>query len=256
MAKKIKVLFAGESMYLFMSIYKGYDFHGLGRYSETGNYFINALTEDGMHVDYIPTDKVQECFPWTPEELRKYDVVAVSDVGSNTFLISERTLNGERTSNRLRSIEKYVEDGGGFLMWGGYTSFTGIAGKGFYKNTPIERILPVSLMETDDRVETPEGILPTIKLDNHPILRGIPNKWEGWFLSYNRLIAKEGASVIADIKEYNNDPFLVVWDYKKGRTLASAVDCAYHGAAKSFLEWKYSKKLYSNMVKWLAKRID
>jgi uncharacterized membrane protein len=255
MAKKIKVLFAGESMYLLMGVFKGYDYHCLGRYSKSGDYFINALTEDGIDVDYIPTEKVPEQFPWTSEQLKEYDVVAVSDVGSNTFLISERTLNGERTPNRLKSIEKYVEDGGGFLMWGGYISFTGIVGKGFYKNTPIEKILPVSLMATDDRVETPEGILPTIKIKNHPILNGIPDKWEGWFLSYNRLIAKNGATVIADIKEYNNDPFLVGWDYKKGRTLASAVDCAYHGAAKSFLDWNYSKKLYSNMVKWLAKRI-
>jgi len=256
MDKKIRVLFAGESMYLSISVYKGYDHHSLGRYSESGNYFINALKEDNMDVDYIPTDKVPEEFPWTPEELKKYDVVAVSDVGSNTFLISERTLKGERTPNRLISIEKYVADGGGFLMWGGYTSFTGIGGKGFYKNTPIEKILPVSLMSTDDRVETPEGILPEIKIRNHPILKGMPDKWKGWFLSYNRLIPKKGADVIADIKEYDNDPFLVAWKYQKGRTLASSVDCAYHGAAESFLKWDYSKKLYSNMVKWLAKRLD
>ena len=61
--------------------------------------------------------------------------------------------------------------------------------------------------------------------------------------------------MIADIKEYDNDPFLVGWEYEKGRTLASAVDCAHHGAAPSFLKWKYSSTLYANMVKWLAKEI-
>jgi uncharacterized membrane protein len=81
-------------------------------------------------------------------------------VGSNTFLISERTMNGDKTPNRLKLIERYTEEGGGFLMWGGYLFFTGFAGKGFYKRTPIEKILPVSLMETDDRVEVPEGFLP------------------------------------------------------------------------------------------------
>jgi uncharacterized membrane protein len=45
-------------------------------------------------------------------------------------------------------------------------------------------------METDDRVEVPEGFLPMITEEDHPILEGIPSNWEGWFLSYNRLIPK------------------------------------------------------------------
>ena len=58
-------------------------------------------------------------------------------------------------------------------MWGGYLSFTGLHGYGFYKRTPIERLLPVELMETDDRVEVPEGF-PRILVKDHPILQGIP----------------------------------------------------------------------------------
>ena len=63
-------------------------------------------------------------------------------------------------------IEQYVKDGGGFFVWGGYLSFTGLSGKGFYKNTPIENLLPVNLMETDDRVEVPEGFLPRSLSEN------------------------------------------------------------------------------------------
>ena len=110
-------------------------------------------------------------------------------------------------------------------------------------------------METDDRVEVPEGFLPTILEKDHPILNGIPDEWEGWFLSYNRLIPKEGATVIAVIEEYDNDPFLVAWDYGQGRSLASAVDCAHHGAAPSFLNWEYTSTLYANMVRWCAREI-
>ena len=239
MEKKIKILFAGEAIYTLQTIYKGWDSFSMGRYFEHGGAFINALNEHGIDFDYCPTNRVAEEFPWTLEEMKNYDVIVVSDVGSNTFLISQRTMNGERTPNRLKLIERYVREGGGFLMWGGYLSFTGLYGKAFYKRTPIETLLPVELMETDDRVEVPEGFLPRITEPGHPILKGIPPEWEGWFLSYNRLIPKGGADVIAVIEEYNNDPFLVAWEYGKGRSIASAVDCAHHGAAPSFLKWSF-----------------
>ena len=252
MEKRIKVLFAGEAIYTLQTVYKGWDSFSMGRYFEHGGYFIKALKEKGIDFDYIPTNKVAEEFPWTLEELKTYDALVVSDVGSNTFLISQRTMAGEKTPNRLKLIERYVAEGGGFLMWGGYLSFTGLHGKGFYKRTPIEKLLPVDLMETDDRVEVPEGFLPRVVKADHPIVKGIPKKWEGWFLSYNRLIPKEGSTVIAVIEEYDNDPFLAVWEYGKGRSLASAVDCAHHGAAPSFLNWMYTSELYGNMVKWCA----
>jgi len=253
MAKKIKVLFAGEAIYVLTTIYKGWDSFEMGRYMEHGTYFIKALEENGIDYDYIPTNHVAEEFPWSLEELKPYDVVVLSDVGSDTLLISQRCMQGERTPNRLKNIEQYVREGGGFLMWGGYLSFTGLFGKGFYKRTPIEKLLPVNLMETDDRVEVPEGFVPVIRETKHPILQGIPEKWEGWFLSYNRLIPKDGATVIATIEDYDDDPFLVVWEYGKGRSLASAVDCAHHGAAPTFLNWKYTSTLYGNMVRWCAR---
>lgn len=255
MSKKIKVLFAGEAIYELTTIYKGWDSFSMGRYYEHGGYFIKALEENDIEYDYCPTHKVAEEFPWSLEELEKYDVIVVSDVGSDTFLVSRRTMLGEKTPNRLKLMERYVAEGGGFLMWGGYLSFTGLHGKAFYKRTPIEKLLPVNLMETDDRVEVPEGFLPKIVKPDHPILNSIPEKWEGWFLSYNRLIPKSNATVIATIEEYDNDPFLIVGKYEKGRSMASAVDCAHHGAAPSFLNWEYTSKLYGNMVKWLAKRL-
>ena len=250
-----KILFAGEAIYALTTIYKGWDSFGMGKYWEHGKFFEKALKDNNIEYDYIPTNKVMEEFPWTLEELKQYDAIVVSDVGSNTFLVSEKTMAGEKTPNRLKRIEQYVYEGGGFLMWGGYLSFTGLYAKAFYKNTPIEKLLPVNLMQTDDRVEVPEGFMPKIVEKKHCILDGIPEKWEGWFLSYNRLIPKENATVIAVIEDYFNDPFLVVGEYGKGRTMASAVDCAHHGAAPSFLNWAYTSKLYGNMVKWICKDI-
>ncbi len=255
MSRQIKVLFSGEGIYQDTTIYKGWDLFHIGEYIEHGQHFIDALEKNGMEVDYIPTPRAAEEFPFTLEELQKYDAVVLSDVGANTLLMCDRTRRGIRTPNRLKLLEEYVSKGGGFIMWGGYLSFTGLQGKGFYKDTPIETMLPVNLMERDDRRETPEGFQPVIDNKDHPIFSGMPDKWEGWFMSYNRLIAKKEAAVLAHIEEYDNDPFLVIWEYGKGRSLASAVDCAHHGAPPSFLNWKYSSTYFANVVKWVAKVI-
>jgi uncharacterized membrane protein len=255
MGESIKVLFAGEAIYMLTTVYKGRDSFNMGRYVEHGTHFLKAMEQHDIDCDYCPTNKVAEEFPWTLEELKRYDVIAVSDVGSDTFLISQRCMEGERSPNRLKLIEQYVREGGGFLMWGGYLSYTGLRGKGFYKRTPVEKLLPVTLMETDDRVEVPEGFLPTVRQPAHPVLTGVPPKWEGWFLSYNRFFPKEGSTVIADIAEYDRDPFLVVGEYGRGRSMASAVDCAHHGASPAFLSWEHAYTLYANMVRWCAKKL-
>lgn len=255
MGRKLKVLFAGEAIYQQISTFKGFNSFEMGKYFEHGKYFEKALVDNGIEYDYVPTPKVAEEFPWTLEEMKKYDAIIVSDVGSDTFLISARTMSGERTPNRLKLIEQYVAEGGGFLMWGGYLSFTGLYGKGFYRGTAIERLLPVELLPYDDRIEAPEGFLPKILVKDHPIFEGLPEKWEGFFLSYNRLIPKKGATVLGIIEEYDDDPFLTIWDYGKGRAMASAVDCAHHGAAPSFLNWEYTSRLYGNMVRWICKDI-
>lgn len=83
MNKKLKVLFAGESIYVQKLIYKGFDNFSIGSYVEHAEHYLNALRDNGIEVDYIPTNKVGEEFPWTLEELKNYDVVVVSDVEGN-----------------------------------------------------------------------------------------------------------------------------------------------------------------------------
>ncbi|MHB8277308.1 MAG: glutamine amidotransferase [Candidatus Humimicrobiaceae bacterium] len=83
MNKKLKVLFAGESIYVQKLIYKGFDNFSIGSYVEHAEHYLNALRNNGIEVDYIPTNKVGEEFPWTLEELKNYDAVVVSDVEGN-----------------------------------------------------------------------------------------------------------------------------------------------------------------------------
>ena len=251
----MKVLLAGEGIYSCRTIFKGWDQFTMGTYSEEAHYFMDSLTEHGIDFDYIPTNRVQQEFPWTEKEMHTYDVIILSDVGSNSLTLTNECYRGERSPNRMIEIERYVRNGKGFIMFGGYLSFTGIWGRGFYKRTPIERLLPVDLMETDDRIECPEGVTPKIIEKDHPILKGIPQVWPCWFVSLNRLQPKEDATVLAVVESYDNVPFLVVHDYGKGRSVASSVDCAPHGATPSFFEWKYRSLYFANIVRWAAGEI-
>ena len=251
----MKVLFAGEGITWSKTIYKGWDQFSMTNYSEEGHYFTESLEEENIDFDYIPTNRVQQEFPWVEEDMKKYDVIIMSDVGSNSLTLTNECYTGERSPNRMIELEKYVRSGGGFVMFGGYLSYTGLWGRGFYKRTPIEKLLPVNLMETDDRIECPEGVTPKILKGEHPILKGIPDEWPCWFVSLNRLEAKKGATVLSIVEEYENVPFLTVHEYGKGRSVASCADCAPHGATPSFFNWEYRSKYFGNIVRWADKEI-
>ena len=114
-----------------------------------------------------------ESLPYTLEELNQWDVIIISDVGANSFLLSDKVfVEGKREPNRLALLKEWVEQGGGLAMAGGYLTFSGLEAKAGYYRTPIEKILPVDIYPFDDRVETPEGTDAQVLLPDHPILRG------------------------------------------------------------------------------------
>ncbi len=251
MSEKIRVLFAGETWITYETHIKGLDSFTVGKYGEGTRWLKTALQNNDMVVDHIPNHLAPRHFPTIMEGLKGYNVVILSDIGSNTLTLHPDTVDFSRaTPNRLELLRDFVSQGGGLIMFGGWMSFQGIEGKAHYKNTPIEEILPVELLQGDDRVEVPQGIYPECAAD-HAITRDIPTKWP-MLLSYNRIIAKENATVLA---RYGNDPMLVLWDYEQGRTAAFAADCAPHGASSEFLEWGYYPKLWSRVIQWLAKRL-
>ena len=56
-----------------------------------------------------------------------YDVVVLSDIGANSFLLTDETfLRSEQTTNRLvAAVRLRSRRGGGLVMVGGYMSFSG-----------------------------------------------------------------------------------------------------------------------------------
>ena len=251
MKKQLSILFVGESCIVHTIEFKGYDNFTATRYNEPAAIMKKVFEGEGYKFTHVPCHRVHLDFPTSLEQLNAYDVVILSDVGSNTMLLHPDTSRfSKRTVNLLKLIKEYVENGGGFGMIGGYMTFQGMEAKGKYKDSYIEDILPVNLLTYDDRVEIPEGVDLTIDPSSHEVLNNLPSTWP-YILGYNRLIAKEDSKVLV---KNGKDPIITIGQYGKGRTLAYATDCAPHWASPELCQWEYYGKLWSNLVTWLASK--
>ena len=75
-----KILIAGESWTSHTIHIKGFDTFTTSKYEEGVKWFKEGLEKNGIEVDYIPNHLAPEKFPVTLEELKKYDVVFLSDI--------------------------------------------------------------------------------------------------------------------------------------------------------------------------------
>ena len=245
----ISVLMVGESWIKHTIHMKGFDHFHTTEYEEGAGVFLAAMDDAGYDVTYIRAHEISQRFPTTRADLDPFDVVILSDIGSNSFLLCDETwLRSERTVNRLGLLGEYVEGGGGLLMVGGYMSFSGIDGRARYQASPLSSTLPVSMLDRDDRVEVPEGLVAAFPNPDHPALGGTPAEWP-ILLGYNEVKAKPGAIVVA---EYNGDPLLVVDNVGSGRCVAFMSDVAPHWAPGEFMSWPHYAKLWSSIVSWAA----
>lgn len=245
----MRVLLAGESWTMHTIHQKGFDSFTTTEYGEGHQWLSAAIRGAGHELDYLPNHRANNEFPFTADDLAVYDAVLLSDIGSNTLLLPTDTfINSVPTANRLESLRTYVERGGGLVMIGGYLTFQGIDGKGRYGRTPVEEALPVILEAGDDRVEAPQGVAPVVVAAGHPIVSGLPSTWPV-VLGYNRLTAKEGATVIATA---GSDAFLVAGTFGQGRSVAYASDCGPHWAPPAFVEWDGYARLWQQIVRWVG----
>lgn len=250
MDKKLKVLLVGETWIVRTMEIKGFDSFEVNSYGTGKEYLERAMHEGGFEFLHMPCHCIDTQFPATAEALREMcDVLIISDVGANTFLLPVETfLQSKRSPNKLEIIKQYVEEGGGLCMVGGYMSFMGIEGKGKYYRTPVEKVLPVSFLPCDDRQEHPEGIEITVPETGHPVLQNLPERLTG-ILGYNRAEAKSSAEVLLS---YGSDPILAVGTYGKGRSAAYATDCAPHWSSPEFSDSPAYRTLWGNIVRWLG----
>jgi uncharacterized membrane protein len=244
------VLLCGESWVTHSVHIKGVDSFNTSTYVEGAGAMRAALAEAGTDVEYLPGHLVPARFPGTAGELARYEAVILSDIGANSLLLSPDTFERSLAApNRLQQIEQYVRGGGGLLMIGGYLSFAGIEGKARYQRTPVEDALPVTISETDDRAETPQGVVPEVRVPDHPVLAGLPADWPA-LLGYNRVTARPTASVVVTC---GDDPLIACGDYHAGRSAVFTSDCAPHWGPPAFMDWPGYGPLWSNLIAWLAR---
>lgn len=249
MKKPLSILFVGESCFATTTEYKGVNHFSETNYHESAAIMQRMFEGLGHKWTHIPCHLVSREYPRTLEEMSQYDAVLFSDVGTDTFLLlPEMVRTGKRITNLLRLTCEYVQNGGGFGMIGGYMTYQGMEGKGKWKDSPIEAILPVNLLYGDDRSERPEGADLTCDPGAHPVLAGLPAQWP-YILGYNKLVAKPDAKVLV---EYDGDPIIALAKYGKGRTLAYATDCTPHWAPAAMHTWEHYPTLWDNLVHWLA----
>lgn len=256
---KVRVLYVGDSSVTTGALSASSNFS----YDQRGVIIENAAQKilDAWHknpryeVSYLTGWDALAKFPETPEALRAYDVVILSDVDSDSLVLypPERSTRAPMGPNRLKSIREYVRQGGALLMIGGYATFVGRHNAGNYHGTPVEEALPVNCLAVDDdRMETPEGVTVEVKQPQHPVLRGIDWSPSPIFNGYNRLEVKKGGEVLATFRE-TGDPMIVVWSFGKGRAMAFASDIAPHWGA-GFQGWKFYEQFWNQALDWLASR--
>lgn len=246
-----RVMIVGESWVTNRTHYKGFDLFTDTMYEVGVTPLKEALEDKGHDVSWMPAHEAQEQFPMDKEGLSGVDVLILSDIGANTFLLHPDTfIHGKPTPNRLNLIRDWTHDGGSLVMCGGYYSFGGINAGAFYHRTPIEQALPVEISPYDDRVETPEGAVTTVVDPDHVILDGLGNEWP-LLLGYNRVQADAEATVLARVGE---DPLLVVGEYGSGLTLAWTSDIAPHWCPEPFTSWEGYSRLWDQAVDWLTSR--
>lgn len=243
------ILLAGESWSTTSVHTKGFDSFFTSHYEEGAWPFIRSLEASGWTVEFQPNHVASERFPYTVEELDRYDAVVLSDIGANTLLLTQSVFGSGTFAkgNRLRTLAEWTTRGGALLMVGGYLSFQGIEAKANYRASPLADVLPVLMEVGDDREETPEGIRPVVSA-THAITRGLDEQWPQ-ILGYQRLTARDGAEVLVTVGDH---PLVIVGEAGRGRVAAVTTDMGPHWLPDVFVAWDGFGLLWTQLIEWLT----
>lgn len=244
-----RVLLAGESWISQSTHYKGFDSFSSTTFHTGADAFIAAAGKEGIEIEQIYAHDVPQRFPRTQEELSRYDVVILSDIGYNSFVLPPETwLAGRKAPNPLVELATWTRSGGGLMMAGGYLSFQGFQARANFRRSPIAPVLPVQMLEGDDRAEVPEGGRCQVVTTEHPI-------GEAWrcqapdLLGYNVVTPRPDADVVAKV---NDDVLIATREVDRGRSLVWTSDIGPHWCPEEFLGWDGFAPLVGAMLRWLG----
>lgn len=241
------VLIVGESWISSTVEYKGYDSFTSTKLEDGCAPLVKELKAHDHSVTHLFAHDVPEHFPWSETEMDRYDVIILSDIGSNSILLPDRVFNqGEVAVNRLEILKQWVLNGGALMMAGGYLSFAGFEGKAHYHGTAVEDVLPVNILPYDDRREVPQGLIPQVTKESliTDQLGGFPP-----ILGYQVALAKKNSDVLLQV---GDDPLLITQSFGKGRSLAYMSDIGPHWASNKFMNWNNYGEFFSRCINWLS----
>jgi uncharacterized membrane protein len=244
-----RVLLAGESWISHATHFKGFDSFSSVTFHSGADAFIGAAAKEGITVEQMYAHDVPQRFPRTQEELADYDVIILSDIGANSFVLPPDTwLSGRRADNPLVALAEWTRRGGGLMMAGGYLSFQGFQARANFARSAIAPVLPVQMLDCDDRAEVPQGASCRIASPEHPVARAWPGE-APVLLGYNVVTARPEADVVALVAD---DVLIATWDVEQGRSLVWTSDIGPHWCPDEFLAWEGFASVVGGMLRWLG----
>lgn len=242
------VLLVGETWIIQETHIKGFDSFTTTHFGNGSGDWTAAVEAGGHSVTHLPAHEVPVRMPSTVADLSEWDVIVLSDIGSNSLAVPDSIWTGGEGRNAMVALRDWTRAGGGLAMCGGYLSFGGFDGKARYAGTPVEEALPVIVFAGDDRVENPEHNRPVGTGATHALSGSAAADWPP-VGGYNRFRARPGADVHVTV---GDDPFVVTQSFGAGRALAFATDIGPHWAPDAFVASDAYRAFWPRVVDWLA----
>ena len=193
-------------------------------------YLGGVLTHAGIDFNYVPSAEEP------PAKIleRHEGLIILSDYPAANLVAGAQ-----------EAIVKSVSNGASLLMVGGWESFHGLAGE--YNNGPVGKILPLTCLNKDDRINCFQGAMPKLEQE-HPCLANLP--WQERppvFCGFNETKLAPGATLLLSArlletkadqiyfaeKEY---PLLALASHGSGKTAALTTDLAPHWVG-GWVDW-------------------
>src|SRR5438132_10538891 len=115
------------------------------------------------------------------EIMRRSAAVIISDVEAKNFHLYPGFFDRSRREqkvitfpDRLDSLKKWIAEGGGLMMLGGWLSFSGAKEMGGWRRSRLADALPVACLAGEDLVESSAGFTAEVVAPGHPLALGLP----------------------------------------------------------------------------------
>ncbi|HLA40771.1 MAG TPA: glutamine amidotransferase [Candidatus Glassbacteria bacterium] len=223
----------------FNYAYKGLETINYGKWLKA------ALESSGAHsVESVATWDFYGLGPGEYEKvLEQYDILIFSDVEAKNFQLAPSFFNhklfGTRVltfPDRIRLTVESIKQGKSVMFLGGWLSFSGEMGKGGWKRSGLNEILPVECLDHEDLVESTEGFTAERGDGCSNVFTGIDFDGFPPILGYNKTVARTGSTVHLTIRQ-TGDPLLVTSAHGRGKVLTYMSDPAPHWGC-NFIFWE------------------